>query len=167
MNSISKWKVKTDSMSIPADKGPALDVAAGNIGQLEGAGKTLDSLLNVIEAPVDSKTDTKMNFGFMDPRTILILKAQSAKAVHIKQFITEQCKRRRPNRRKEFIIQAGKDSEELILKPDDEHPYLGIYVEELGAANSTHLLSSGQLPRDEIEFYLTYILLRFSNLQKI
>ena len=67
MNSISKWKVKTDSMSIPADKGPALDVAAGNIGQLEGAGKTLDSLLNVIEAPVDSETDTKMNFGFMDP----------------------------------------------------------------------------------------------------
>ena len=55
MNSISKWKVKTDSMSILADKGPALDAAAGNIGQLEGAGKTLDSLLNDIEAPVDSK----------------------------------------------------------------------------------------------------------------
>ena len=165
MNAISKWKIKTDTSAVVSmDKGPppsepAQGSPSGNLDQLTGAGKTLDNLLNDIEAPVVTKSDTKINFGFMDPRTILTLKAQSTKAVHITQFITEQCKRRRQNRRKEFIIKSGKDSEALILKPDDDHPYLGIYIEEWGAANMrllNHLLSSGQLPRNDIEFYLAY-----------
>ena len=160
MNAISKWNTKSDnSAPVPVDKDPSPGPAAGNLNQLDGAGKTLDTLLNDIEAPVDTKSDTKMNYGFMDPRTILTLKAQNTKAVHITQFITEQCKRRRQNRRKEFVIKSGKDSEALILKPDDDHPYLGIYIEEWGAANMrllNHLLSSGQLPRNDIEFYFAY-----------
>ena len=100
MNSISKWEVKTDSVSTPADKGPPLNAAAVNIGQLEGAVRHLTRYLVTLRPLVDFKTDTNMNFGFMDPRTILALKAQSAKAVPITHFITEQFKRHRQNRRK-------------------------------------------------------------------
>ena len=57
---------------------------------LDGTGKTLDILLG------ESKDDTNTEpFGHMDPRTILKLKSQSTKAVHITQFLTEQSKRRR------------------------------------------------------------------------
>ena len=80
--------------------------------------------------------------------------------MHITTFITEHCKQRRQNRRKEFIIKSGtNDTETLVLKPDDEHPYLGIYIEEWGAANMrliNHLLCKGQLSRDETQFYLAY-----------
>ena len=98
-----------------------------------------------------------MNFGVMDLRTILTLKGQNTKVVHITQFITEQCKRPRQNRRKEFIIKLGEDSEALILKPDDDHPYLGIHIEEWGVVNVkllNHLLSSGKLPLNDIDFNL-------------
>ena len=83
--------------------------------------------------------------------------------------MTEQCKRHLQNRRKKFIIKSGKDSEALILKPDDDHPYLGVYVEEWEAANMrllNHLLYSIQLPWDEIEFYLAYTTKIFDSAEK-
>ena len=96
----------------------------------------------------------------MDPRAILTLKSQTNKAVHITQFLTEKSKRRRQNKRKEFVLKAGTvNSETLVLKTDDEHPYLGIYMEEWGAANMrllNQLLASKKLRREDIEFYLAY-----------
>jgi len=60
----------------------------------------------------------------MDPRS----------ALHITQFLSEKSKRRRQNRRKENVLRS--DAEEtLVLKTEDEHPYLGILIEEWGAAN--------------------------------
>jgi hypothetical protein len=132
-----------------------------NDEHLTGAGKVLDDLLLNITAPSGHTSTTSSDaFIHMDPRTILTLKATSAKAVHITQFLTEKAKRRRQNRRKEFVIRSGNEtSEALVLKTDDEHPYLGIFLEEWGAANMrllNHLLASGQLKRSEIEFYLAY-----------
>ena len=129
MNAIAKWNIKTDTSEfVPLDKVPPSSKpppasTPANLDQLIGAGKILDTLLNDIEAPIDTKSDTKMNFGFMDPRTTLTLKGQNTKAVQITQFITEQCKRGRHIRHKELIIKMGKDSEALILKPDDDHRY--------------------------------------------
>ena len=96
-----------------------------NFGQLEGAVKPLAHLFNDLQAPPSQgcpNSSGQADWGHMDPWTILTIKAQSSKAVHIKAFITEHCKRRRKNRRKKFIIKSGtKDTETLILKSDDEH----------------------------------------------
>lgn len=125
---------------------------------LSGAGKTLDVLLSD-QPPVSNKSKPEL-FGQMDPRTILTLKSQTNKAVHITQFLTEKCKRRRQSRRKEFVLKSGAaNSETLVLKADEEHPYLGIFIEEWGAANMrllNHLLATQKLCRNDIEFYLAY-----------
>lgn len=166
LHDIAKWTTVqtnvTDTVSVTEPNVQSSSMG-NNFGQLEGAGKTLDHLLNDLQAPPAQGcpiSSGQADWGHMDPRTILTIKAQSSKAVHITAFITEHCKRRRQNRRKEFIIKSGtKDTETLVLKSDDEHPYLGIYIEEWGAANMrlmNHLLCTGQLPRDEIEFYLAY-----------
>ena len=98
---------------------------AGNIGQLVGAGKSLDSLLNDFQPPpaVGGTSLSPTEWGNMDPRTILTMKAQSSKGVHITSYITEQCKGWRQNRSKAFIIKSGsKDTETLVLRSDDNHP---------------------------------------------
>lgn len=110
-----------------------------NFGQLEGADKTLDHLLNDLQAPPTQgypNSSGQADWGHTDPRTILTIRAQLSKAVHIIAFIAEHCKQRRQNRHKEFIIKSEtKDTKTLVLKSDDEHPYLGIYTKEWGAAN--------------------------------
>ena len=127
---------------------------------LAWAGKTLDVLLNDQLLLSDNPTCKPVLFGQMDPRTILTLKSQTNKAVHITQFLTEKCKRRRQGRRKEFVLKSGSaNSETLVLKADEEHPYLGIFIEEWGAANMrllNHLLATQKLRRNDIEFYLAY-----------
>ena len=102
----------------------------------------------------------------MDPRTILTMKAQSSKGVHITSYITEQCKGWRQIRRTEFIIKSGsKDTEILVLRSDDQHPYLGVFIEEWGVANIrllNPLLGARQLPREDIEFYFAYTTKEFA-----
>ena len=125
---------------------------------LNEAGNALDSLLLGTN---NHKTNIgNANVSHMDPRTILTMKATSKKAVHITQFLTEKCKRRRQNRRKEFVIRSGQtDQQTMIFKTEEEHPYLGIHLEEWGAANCrlmNHLLSAGFLKRGDIEYYLAY-----------
>lgn len=59
-----------------------------------------------------------------------------------------------------FIIKTGtKDSESLVFRAEDNHPYLGIYIEEWGAANMhllNHLLANKLLNRNKIKYYLAY-----------
>jgi len=124
---------------------------------LQNAGKTIDMLLS------DGKTGTTVLSNamnpHMDPRTILTMKATSRKATHITMFITEKCKRRRQKRRSEYILRAGQSTDTLALKTEEEHPYLGIYIEEWGAANMrlmNFLMQSGELKRTDIEYYLAY-----------
>jgi hypothetical protein len=57
------------------------------------------------------------------------------------------------------VLRSGQAQETIILKTEEEHPYLGIYMEEWGAANMrlmNILLTSGHLKRDDVEYYLAY-----------
>ena len=123
---------------------------------LKDAGKTFDRLLSNEKVPARDQDSGP----YLDPRTILTMKAKTKKAIHITDFITEKAKRRRQNKRREYILRSGQDNEEtIVLKTDEDHPYLGIYIEEWGAANMrvlNHLLSTGQLKRQDIEYYLAY-----------
>ena len=57
MNAISKWNIKSDnSVAVPVDNDPPPGSVADNLDQLNGAGKTIDTLLNDIEARVDTKS---------------------------------------------------------------------------------------------------------------
>ena len=155
MDELSKLKAPLPSGTATDDADTAPIITADKTNFLAGAGKTLDLLLS--EAKDAPHTEV---FGHMDPRTILTLKYKSAKAVHITEFLTEQSKRRRTAKRREFIIKTGaKDAESLVFKAEDDHPYLGIYIEEWGAANMrllNHLLTTNQLQRKDTEFYLAY-----------
>ena len=147
MNDIDKWKCVT-----------IIDEKDENAEILDGAGKTFDHLLSDPTAP--SPKHATSVFGQMDPRAILTIKSQTQKAIHITQFLTEKSKRRRQGRRKEFVLKYGSaNAETLVLKADEEHPYLGIFMEEWGAANMrllNHLLTTKKLARENIEFYLAY-----------
>lgn len=133
--------------------------SSANDTVLEAAGKTLDTLLLTNNfVPGENTQDSYINY--MDPRTVLTLKAKSQKATHITEFLTEKSKKRRQNRRKEFILRTGSsDAETLVLRTEEEHPYLGILLEEWGAANMrllNHLLATGKIHRSNIEYYLAY-----------
>ena len=91
--------------------------------------------------------------------------------MHITDFLTEQSKQRRTAKRRECIVKTGaKDTESLVFKDEDDHLYLGIYIEEWGAANMrllNHLLATNQLKRKDTEFYLAYTTkIRYRNLQR-
>ena len=153
MADVNSWKSPSNEANTGAKE--SASIPQEKVDYLDGAGKTLDVLLG---EPKDAPNTEP--FGHMDPRTILTLKSQSTKAVHITQFLTEQSKRRRQAKRREFIIKtSSKDTESLVFKADDDHPYLGIYIEEWGAANMrllNHLLATNQIKRKDIEFYLAY-----------
>lgn len=75
-----------------------LQSISGNMGQLTGAGKILDTLLCDIEAPVGTRqfSETRnslRSYGSPHHSDYKRLKVQSNKTVHITQFFTEQCKR--------------------------------------------------------------------------
>ena len=99
-------------------------------------------------------------YGQIDPRAILTTKATSRKAVHITLFISERARKKRQNRRKEIVLShSSPESDRLVLKTDEDHPYARIAMEEWGAANCclmNHLLLNQQLMRPDIEFYLAY-----------
>ena len=156
---ISKWnskeRVDDNAASGSAGKSPE---AVGEL--LSGAGKTFDCLLNNPSENVHTNTPTYMSGPFMDPRTILTMKAQNRKVTHITQFLTEKTKRRRQNRKREYVLRSGTDNDEtIVLRTAEDHPYLGIFIEEWGAANMrllNHLLCTGQLQREAVEYYLAY-----------
>jgi hypothetical protein len=157
MNDITQWNNSAQINEDHVDSGHH-GVTGDNEDILTGAGKILDALLS--NKPAPSTEVSAFVSHFMDPRTILTMRSKNQKAVHITTFLTEKSKRRRQNKRKEFILRTGTgDPETLVLKTEEEHPYLGIYIEEWSAANMrllNHLLQSGALRRDEIEFYLAY-----------
>lgn len=88
-------------MDASGENGPP--VLDNNCDILEGAGKTLDALLTD-KPPLPSKQIPEL-FGQMDPRTILTLKSQSNKAIHITQFLTEKTKRRRQKKKERIYSQ--------------------------------------------------------------
>ena len=95
LNDINKWK----TVNVDTEHN-VQTLQTGNIGQLEGAGRSLDSFLNNFQVPpaVGRTSSPPREWGHMDCRTILTLKAQSSKALHITPYITQQSKHRRQNR---------------------------------------------------------------------
>ena len=130
---------------------------------LRGAGKALDDILSgdlaphaPLPLPVASTGPTLTSAS--DPCSILTIKASSAKAVHITQFLTEKTKKRLQSRRKGIVLGTNVDNS-VVLQSDDRHPYSGITLSEWGASNTrimAHLLKSGQLAADKIDYYLAY-----------
>jgi hypothetical protein len=125
--------------------------------ELDAAGKSLDELLNPTRAlPV--KSVPVSNTGF-DPRSILTLKA-GVKTVHITQFLSEKTRKRRISRRREVVVPSlDQNGDKIVIQREDAQPYSGIFQSEWGAANCRlmhHLLTTGLLARQDIEFYLAY-----------
>ncbi|KAH3814868.1 hypothetical protein DPMN_143382 [Dreissena polymorpha] len=152
---VLKWTDKQETSAPPAT---ATVEPVPNEVTLDLAGKSLDDLLGQFSEPHVNTTYQQTNVHFMDPRSDQTMKAKSKKAVHIDQFLTEKSKRKRQNRRKEYVLRS-KESETLVIKTYHEHPYLGIQIKGWGAANMgllNHLLSTNLLQRQEVEYYLAY-----------
>ena len=53
----------------------------------------------------------------------------------------------------------GLGDNNVVFRDDDEHPYAGISIAEWGASNCrvmAHLIQTGELSRDQVEYYLAY-----------
>ena len=128
---------------------------------LNDTGKTYDELFPQIQLDplhTDEVSSPSNNYQF-DPRAILTIKAK-VKVTHITDFLSEKTKKRRQSRKKELILSTGGGNQDrLVLKPDEDHPYSGITIDEWGAANCRvmhALLVKGTLRRDHVEYYLAY-----------
>jgi hypothetical protein len=159
LEQVRKWK--QGEISDTAGEQPN-DKETQNEVTLDGSGKLLDELLtfpNITQLPSKERHSNVHNgSSFMDPRSILTMKANTKKTVHITQFLSENSKRRKNNKRKEFVLHSS-ERETIVFKTEDEHPYLGIQMEEWGAANMrvlNHLLTVNDIERSEVEFYLAY-----------
>lgn len=121
-------------------------------------GKCLhDVLTEAAPKPSQSTKSQSSPRAECDPGSILTVKATSAKAVHIVQFLPERAKKRRQGRRREFVLANGE--EHLVLRPEETHPYSGITLAEWGSANAklmNFLLHEDQLARCDVEYYLAY-----------
>ena len=95
-----------------------------------------------------------------DPRTILTMKATNKKAIHITQFLSENAKQKRLTRRRDILLTTHDDGDDrLVVQSNEKHPYVGITIDEWGAANTRlmyHLMSTDDLPNQHIGFYLAY-----------
>lgn len=128
------------------------------------AGKSFDQLhQSSNQAPMGPAPQARLPGNFQtefDPRAMLTIRSSSGnKAVHITQFLSEKTKRRRQNQSKRDLVLGTTESERLVFRTDEKHPYSGISVGEWGAANLrllNHLLSTGALARSHLEFYLAY-----------
>jgi hypothetical protein len=122
-----------------------------------------DPLMNAVpgEGAKTGYVDPDPNISHDDPRAILVMRASSNKTIHITSFLSEETKKRLRNKRQQYLVQQG---ESLTMKVRDEHPYAGISILEYGAANMrlmNHLLRTGKLSRDKVEYYLAYSTLIF------
>ena len=140
---------------------------------LESAGETLDNLFGAgasAKYPLNDSSRPPQNTGpaparsphsvAHDPRSLLVVKSHTRKAVHITDFLTERAGTQRRQKRRDHVVARAADGDgQLVIEKDNAHPYHGIFQAEWGAANMrllNHLLVTGDLPRDEIEFYLAY-----------
>jgi len=58
-----------------------------------------------------------------------------------------------------YTKEGSSDTETLVLKTEEDHPYLGIYIQEWGDTNMhllKQLLTSGLLKRGNVKFCLAY-----------
>ena len=142
-----------------------------NMKQLCEAGNSLDNLFRQLTANVDnhdlqttrrcaSESDA-ITLCSSDPRTMLTVKSSSKKALHIHNFLSEAARRRLKNKKRDVVLTRDGGDGTLVFRDstDDTNPYYGISVAEWSAANCrllNQLLITGDLKRQDIEFYLAY-----------
>ena len=123
------------------------------------AGRTLDELMGALDTKLgaEHKPDTMGDLGY-DPRIHLTLKASARKAVKIFQFLPDKVKDRiQRSRRDRFVISQNTEGGFAFEARDPDT--FAISPSEWNAANIRilgHLLGTGDLPRDQTEFYLAY-----------
>ena len=150
-----------------AGQGGDSDMLTRQEQQLLSAGEQLDKLFinnnNTGTGDITSKPKatgySPMSLPAADPRQILTVKASSHKATHITTFLSEQAKKRlRQNRQRNFILSKSQ-GDNIVLRSEEDHPYIGISIAEWSAANCrlmAHLLQTGELERCSVEYYLAY-----------
>lgn len=120
---------------------------------LNDAGETLDKLFNAVGADVIKPATLPF-----DPRHRLTLRSLT-KTVHITQFLTEEAKLKRKKKSQQTVTLETGENGTVLLKDTDSHPYSGITLQDWGAANMrlmNHLLVTGGLDRDHVEYYMAY-----------
>ena len=93
-----------------------------------------------------------------DPTTALTNKATSSKALHIVNFLLEKVRKRQQRFIRQPIVLSADSSNVIVLETPDKD-YLGITVDEWGAANLRlmyELIKSRQLHTDHFTDYLSY-----------
>ena len=125
------------------------------------AGKALDELLDDLdEAPVPvptMSTPAKAHMDY-DPRIHLTLRASTRKALKIYNFLPDKVRDRIQRTRRDRLYLTQGDDGAIAMHSKTPEMY-SITPGEWNAANMRilgQLLASGDLPRDQIELYLSY-----------
>lgn len=124
---------------------------------LQDAGETFSRIFDQADPSLPRAAD--MRGATFDPRHRLTLKAPS-KTCHITQFLSEEAKlRRRPKTHQNVVLSVEGDTQAVVMRESEAHPYRGITLSDWGAANMrlmNHLLATNALRRDEVEYYMAY-----------
>jgi hypothetical protein len=142
-----------DRSSAPAVGTPYISEEAELDGQLQSL--IIDNDCDDGNGDKEVDTSPAVAHALFDPRAILILKSQSRAAVHITEFLPNEVKRRRALKGH----RAGEYSSDQGPTRSEDASYVGISIDEWGAANGrllNYLLSSGNLVRADVEYYLAY-----------
>ena len=144
---------------------------------LDAAGQFLDSLPSTLlptptlPAPVAGMTRDRPQVipvnNNPDPRVVLTLQASGKKATHITNFLSDKARSRLRKSRKNYVLaeSATADDGHMVIRTDsDTHPYMGVSIEEWGAANARlthHLTKTGALSTGDLDYYLAYTAIIF------
>jgi hypothetical protein len=93
-----------------------------------------------------------------DPRILLSAKATTKKAEKIVSFLPEKVKDRIQRARKDRMVFTRSEDGTFSVRSNEKESFY-ISISEWGAANTrlmNFLLQNGDLPRDQIEYYLSY-----------
>jgi len=135
--------------------------AQSEVDVLLSAGKTLDELLNGCTLPtVNDAVHVAAQAPSMayDPRILLTVRSTGKKAEKIANFLPEKVKDRLQRKRRDRMVLSTSEDGRISLKQNEED-LSGITIAEWGSANMklmNYLMSTGDLSRDKVEFYLAY-----------
>lgn len=145
----------------PRNNGPAQDSVEviPDEDPLLLAGAQLDALFKDspdMTRPTPSKP-SPMN-ALYDPRILLSARATTKKAEKIVAYLPEKVKDRIQRARRDRMVFTQAEDGSIAVKNNEGEPY-HITMSEWGAANMrlmNHLLQTGDLPRDQVEYYMAY-----------
>lgn len=128
------------------------------IADLLSDGKTFNDIINNVLEPEQPPEKPICSKYELDPRTILTVKAQKQKALHIADFLPPRVKKRIQSRRRDIVLNRNQ-GDNIVMRMEDDSPYAGIYMHEWGAANIRlmhALVQKGMLGQQDTDYYLSY-----------